>query len=73
MAPTAATQHPDRPTVLHLVGSAMSAFYHDLSLVYAREALLPASMDYRFAVVLPSIHGGADAEAAQRAAGPRSE
>lgn len=54
MAPIAAPQDLDRPTVLHLVGSATSAFYHDLSLVYATEALLPSSMAHRFAVVLPS-------------------
>ncbi|MEM9652585.1 MAG: ATP-grasp domain-containing protein [Actinomycetota bacterium] len=46
----------ESPTVLHLVGSATSAFYHDLSLVYAREALLPVSMQHRFAVVLPNGH-----------------
>lgn len=44
----------DRPTVLHLAGSATSGFYHDLSLVYAREALTPASMDHCFAVVSPT-------------------
>ena len=41
------------PTVLHLLGSSTSAFYHQLSLVYGREALLPPSMSHHYAVVLP--------------------
>ncbi len=39
--------------VLHLVGSATSSFYHDLSVVYARSALQPPSMRHSFAVVEP--------------------
>ncbi|MEL7155354.1 MAG: D-alanine--D-alanine ligase [Actinomycetota bacterium] len=41
------------PRVLHLAGADSSAFYHDLSLVYAEEAFLPASMTHTFAVVEP--------------------
>ncbi len=50
------TTAPNRamPTVLHLVGSATSSFYHELSFVYARAALLPASMTHRFAVAHPN-------------------
>ncbi len=39
--------------VLHMVGSATSSFYHDLSMVYARSALQPETMQHTFAVVEP--------------------
>lgn len=41
------------PTVLHLAGSRSSAFYAELSLVYARSALVPPSLEHVFAVVEP--------------------
>ena len=36
-----------------MVGSATSSFYHDLSMVYARSALQPETMQHTFAVVEP--------------------
>ena len=39
--------------VLHIAGSSESAFFHDLSLLYARDVLRPEGVEASFAVVEP--------------------
>jgi D-alanine-D-alanine ligase len=39
--------------VLHLAGSRVSAFYHDLSLLYAKDAVRPDEVHSTFAIVQP--------------------